>query len=52
MDKVKETWRKKYRENLKENNAWLSNLSQAFIDAYNPEQILDYEQRVNKLSCK
>ena len=52
LDKVKETWRKKYRENLKENNAWLSNLSQAFIDAYNPEQILDYEQRVNNLSVK
>lgn len=52
LDKVKETWRKKYQESLKDNNAWLDNLSQAFIDQNNPENILDYEERVNALSLQ
>jgi zinc protease len=50
LDKVKETWKKKYQEQLKENDFWLTNLSQAFIDEYNPESVLDYESRVNALT--
>lgn len=52
LDKVKETWKKQYEVSLQENNAWLSNLSQAFIDQNNPENILDYEQRVNALTLQ
>lgn len=52
LDKVKETWRKKYRENLQKNEAWLDNLSMAFIDQNNPENILDYEQKVNALTVQ
>jgi zinc protease len=52
LDKVKETWRKKYRENLQKNEAWLDNLSTAFIDQNNPENILDYEQKVNALTVQ
>ncbi len=50
LNKVKETWKKHYRTQLQENNYWLDNLSQAFIDQNNPERILDYEQRVDALT--
>jgi zinc protease len=52
LDKVKETWRKKYAEQLKDNDYWLTGLSQAFIDGNNPEGILDYETRVNALTIQ
>jgi zinc protease len=50
LDKIKETWKKHYRSQLQENNYWLDNLSRAFIDQENPENILDYEQRVDQLT--
>jgi zinc protease len=50
LDKVKETWKKHYRSQLQENNYWLDNLSRAFIDQVDPENILDYEQKVDKLT--
>lgn len=50
LDKVKETWKKQYRVNLQNNNYWLSALSNAFIDQTNPENILDYEQKVDALT--
>ena len=52
LDKVKETWKKKYHENLQSNDAWLDNLSTAFIDQNNPENILDYEQKVDALTVQ
>jgi zinc protease len=50
LDKVKETWRKKYEEGMKDNDIWLTGLSQSFIDGTDPEAILDYETRVNALT--
>jgi zinc protease len=50
LDKIKETWKKHYRSQLQENNYWLDNLSRAFIDQENPENILDYEQKVDQLT--
>jgi zinc protease len=50
LDKVKETWKKHYRTQLQENDYWLEALSQSFIDQINPEDILTFEQRVDKLS--
>jgi len=50
LDKVKETWKKAYRVSLQNNEAWLTNLSNAFIDENNPENILDYEQKVDALT--
>lgn len=52
LDKVKETWKKKYHENLQSNDAWLDNLSTAFIDQNNPENILDYEQKADALTIQ
>jgi zinc protease len=50
LDKVKETWKKKYHEALQSNDSWLDNLSQAFINQTNPENILDYEQKIEALT--
>ena len=50
LDKVKETWRKHYHENLKSNDWWLSNLSTAWIDESNPENLLIQEQRVEAIT--
>lgn len=52
LDKVKETLKKQYKVNIQENEPWLSNLSQAFIDQNNPEDILTYEQRVDALTLQ
>jgi len=52
LDKVKETWKKQYKVNMQNNEAWLSNLSNAFIDQNNPENILDYEQKVDALTVQ
>jgi len=52
LDKVKETWKKQYHVNLQSNDAWLTNLSSAFIDQTNPENILDYEKRVDALTVQ
>jgi zinc protease len=49
LDKVKETWKKQYHVNLQSNDWWLSGLSNAWIDQTNPENILDYEKRVDAL---
>ena len=50
LDKVKETWKKQYHVNLQNNDFWLSGLSNAWIDQSNPENILDYEQKVDALT--
>ena len=52
LDKVKETWKKQYHVSLQNNEAWLTNLSNAFIDQNNPENILDYEQKVDALTVQ
>jgi len=52
LDKVKETWKKKYRESLESNDAWLTNLSEAFINQTNPENILTYGEKVDALTVQ
>ena len=49
LDKVKETWKKQYHVNLQSNDWWLSGLSTAWIDQGNPENLLNYEQRVDAI---
>jgi zinc protease len=50
LDKVKETWRKQYHVNLQSNDYWLGVLSNTFIDQTDPENVLDYEQKVNAIT--
>jgi zinc protease len=52
LDKVKETWKKQYHVNLQRNDYWLDNLSSAFINQDNPENILDYEQKVDAITVE
>ena len=49
LDKVKETWKKQYHVNLQSNDWWLSGLSNAWIDQNNPENMLEYEKRVDAI---
>jgi zinc protease len=50
LDKVKETWKKQYHVGLQSNDYWLTDLSNAFINHDNPEDILDYEQKVDAIT--
>lgn len=50
LDKVKETWKTQHRVNLQSNDWWLSTLSNAWIDRTDPEQVLDYEKRVDAIT--
>jgi zinc protease len=52
LDKVKETWKKQYHVNLQSNDWWLSGLSNAWIDQTNPENLLNYEQRVDAIKAE
>jgi len=52
LDKVKETWKKQYHVNLQRNEYWLENLSSAFINEDNPENILDYERKIDAITVE
>jgi len=52
LDKVKETWRKQYHVNLQNNDYWLTNLSNAFINGDDPENVLDYEQKIDSITIQ
>ncbi len=52
LDKVKETWKKQYHVNLQSNDFWLENLSNSFINRDNPENILDYEQKISSITIE
>ncbi|MEO5684385.1 MAG: insulinase family protein [Chitinophagaceae bacterium] len=50
LDKVKETIKKQYSANMQRNEYWLDNLSSAFINDDNPENILDYIQLIDSIT--
>ncbi len=52
LDKVKETWKKQYHVSLQNNDWWLTGLSTAWIDQTNPENLLDYEKRVDAIKLE
>ena len=52
LDKVRETWKKQYHVNLQDNDYLLLNLTNAFINKDNPEDILDYEQKINSITVE
>ena len=52
LDKVKENWKKQYKVDMQSNDAWLNNLSNSFIDQNDPENILNYEQKVEALTVQ
>jgi zinc protease len=52
LDKVKETLRKQYQDQLKQNDYWLEGLSGAWIEHDDPMWILDYSKKVDALSVQ
>ncbi len=52
LNKVKETWKKQYEENSKDNNYWLRQLQQSFELDSNPASIQTYKERVDALTVK
>jgi zinc protease len=52
LDKVKQTWITQHRVNMQNNDEWLNDLSQAYIDQTDPERILTFENRVNALTLQ
>lgn len=52
LNKVKETWIKQYRDDLKENNYWLLKLLQTAELGTNPSDILTGETRINAITTK
>ncbi len=41
-----------YKKNVKENRFWLSNLSKAYTNDINAEEVLSFESKINALSAK
>jgi len=52
LAKVKETWIKQYREEIKDNGYWMARLLQSDEAGTNPNDILTVEQRLNALTTK
>lgn len=50
LDKVKETWKNQYKEQAKQNEYWLSILSNDWINNEDPEWYLNYESSVNSIT--
>lgn len=52
LNKVKETWSKKYREDLKENSYWLSKLLQYVENPGSASNVLQGEARIKAITVK
>ena len=52
LNKVKETYLKKYREDLKDNGYWLSRLQRSSELGGNPADILTLEARLKQVTTK
>lgn len=52
LDKVKETWVKQYREEVKDNGYWASRLLQSFEGGTDPTEILTVEKRIQALTLR
>lgn len=52
LDKVKETWKKQYEVGVQNNSYWLNHLSNSWINRTDPENILNYEQKVSELTVQ
>jgi zinc protease len=51
VEKVRETQRRSYEVNLKQNGFWLNNLRSYYINNENPEMILNYPKLVENLNA-
>jgi zinc protease len=51
LNKVKETWKKKYEEDIKTNTYWSNVLNASEINKTDPKRILTYEKRVDAITA-
>jgi ABC-type uncharacterized transport system fused permease/ATPase subunit len=49
---IEEAEKLDYKENIKENRFWMRSLINAFINGSDPEEILNYEEKVNAMTPK
>jgi len=52
LDKVKANIQQQYAEDIKTNDYWLNDLTQAFIDKQNPDWILQYNKKAQAVTEK
>jgi len=52
VDKFKEAEKLDYKEKMKENRFWMTSLTRAHMNDSNPEEMLDYESQVSKITPK
>lgn len=52
LDKFKEATRLEYKESLKENRFWMANLKRAYTEDVNPEEVFQFEAKLNALTAK
>ncbi|MFZ4428054.1 MAG: M16 family metallopeptidase [Saprospiraceae bacterium] len=50
LDKVKQQWREGYREDLRKNAFWLSNLEEIMFFGDDPQLLLKYNERIDALT--
>jgi zinc protease len=50
LNKVKINWTKNYRKGLRENGFWMNQMKGAFINGTDPDEVLNYEARVEALT--
>ena len=51
LAKVKETWKKKYEEDIKTNNFWVSQFTATELNKQDAKRILTYEKRVDAITA-
>lgn len=52
LNKVKETWKTQYKENMKDNNFWVTSLIKSIENGSDPAQILNYEKIISTITTK
>lgn len=52
LDKVKQQWKEQYKTQIKENNAWLSQLLEYKMQGGDPKRFVEYEKYVDALTTK
>lgn len=50
LNKVKETWRTQYKENMKDNSFWANTLIRSIENGTDPAQILNYEKNISAIT--
>ena len=50
LNKVKQEWLEKHKEEMKSNNNWAANIIETKVEGSNPDRFINYEKYVNELT--